>query len=76
MTLKEFNKLTYDEKIFIVVDKGTFLENYVTKEIRINLYAVAKFYVELVYESALNKIVEVRSFKFGHELDKYTINSV
>lgn len=71
MTLKEFNNLTYDKKLFAVVDKGVFLDNYVTKEIRMNLYAIDKFYVELVYESVENKIVEVRSFNHGVELDKY-----
>ena len=37
-----------------------------------NLYSVDKFYVELVYDGELNKISEVRSFKTGVSLDKYT----
>ncbi len=37
-----------------------------------NLYAVEKFYVELVYDPNLNKVVEIRSFKSGIHLDKYT----
>ena len=72
MLLKEFNNLTYDEKLFTVVDKGVFLDNYVTVNIRINLYSVSKFYVELVYDSELNKEVEIRNFKSGVNLDKYT----
>ena len=72
MTLQEFNNLNHDEKLFTVVDKGVFLDNYVTTETRMNLYSVDKFYVELVYDSELNKVVEVRSFKSGVHLDKYT----
>tara|TARA_R110002049_G_scaffold308819_1_gene514201 strand:+ start:2677 stop:2811 length:135 start_codon:yes stop_codon:yes gene_type:complete len=37
-----------------------------------NLYAVDKFYVELVYDSEENRVVKVRSFKVGVHLDKYT----
>lgn len=72
MTLEDFNKLNFDDKLFAVVDRGTFLDNYVTTEIRMNLYSLDKFYVELVYDGDKNKVVEVRSFKSGIHLDKYT----
>jgi hypothetical protein len=72
MTLQEFNMLDHDTRLFTVVDKGTFLDNYVTTDIRMNLYAIDKFFVELVYDSDENKIIEVRSFKSGSELEKYT----
>ncbi len=72
MTLKEFNILDHEERLFTVVDKGTFIDNYVTTDIRMNLYAIDKFFVELVYEDEFNKIIEVRSFKSGKELEKYT----
>ena len=72
MTLKEFNKLDFDAKLYKVVDEGTFLDNYVTDDIRMNLYAVDMFYVELVYDGDENKIIEVRSFKSGPELEKYS----
>ena len=72
MTLEAFNNLNYDEKLLTVVDLGTFLDNYVTVDIKINLYSIDKFYVELVYDGELNKISEVRSFKSGIHLDKYT----
>jgi len=32
------------------------------------------FFVELVYDKDENKITEVRSFKSGHRLDKYSLN--
>jgi hypothetical protein len=72
MRLKEFNELTFDEKLFKVVDEGTFLDNYVTRDIRMNLYAIGKFFVELVYDPDINKVVEIRSFSNGGQLDKYT----
>jgi hypothetical protein len=71
MTLKVFNALNHDTRLFTVVDKGVFLDNYVTRDIRMNLYAVDKFFVELVYDSEENKIIEVRSFTSGPELEKY-----
>ena len=38
---------------------------------RCNLYAVDKFFVEVVYNPEHNSITEIRSFKTGHSLDKY-----
>ncbi len=75
MTLDEFNKLSFDEKLYLVVDKGTFVDNYITNNIRMNCYALDKFFVELVYCSVKNKIIEVRSFDSGADLDKY-LNSI
>lgn len=71
MKLEDFNKLSFDEKLYMVVDKGTFIDNYVTNDIRMNCYAVERFFVELVYCPEKNKIIEVRSFNSGIDLDKY-----
>jgi len=51
---------------------GTFLDNYFTKDICINCYAIAKFFVEVVYDAEHYTITEVRSFKYGGSLDKYS----
>ena len=72
MTLYDFNKLTLEEKKATVWDKGTFLDDYITEDIRINFYAIDKFFVEVVYDSEHNFITEVRSFKYGHSLDRYS----
>ena len=74
MTLYEFNILTLEEKQASVWDKGTFLDNYVTKEERCNCYAIDKFFVEVVYDAEHNTITEIRSFKTGYLLDKYSLN--
>ena len=49
-----------------------FLDNYITKDIRISCYAIDTFFVEVVYDAEHNTITEVRSFKYGVHLDKYT----
>jgi len=72
MTLYNFNKLSLEEKQKLVWDKGTFLDNYLTQGIRINCYAIDKSFVEVVYDGEQNVITEVRSFKSGHSLDKYS----
>jgi len=51
---------------------GIFLDNHITKKEKCNLYAIDRFFVEVVYNPEKNKIVEFRSFKTGHLLDKYS----
>ena len=71
MTLYEFNRLELNERMEAVNQYGTFLDNYITQDIRINCYTIDKFFVEVVYDAEHNTITEVRSFKYGHSLDKY-----
>jgi len=72
MTLYDFNKLSLEDMQKVVWEHGVFLDNYVTKEERLNCYAVDKFFVEVVYDGEHNEITEVRSFKSGYSLDKYS----
>jgi hypothetical protein len=72
MTLYEFNALTLEEKQTIVWNKGVFLDNHITKVERVNCYAIDKFFVEVVYDADHKVITEVRSFKSGSCLDKYS----
>lgn len=71
MTLEEFNKLDHETKLFEIVDNGTFVDNYITTEIKINCYSLHKFFVEFVYNGDENRISEIRTFEDGVELDKY-----
>jgi len=32
------------------------------------------FFVQVVYDAKQNKVTEVRCFKEGHRLDKYSVN--
>lgn len=49
MTLYDFNKLSLEDKQTTVWNNGTFLDNYITKDIKINCYAIDKFFFEVVY---------------------------
>ena len=73
MTLYEFNSLTLEVKQTTTWKHDTFLENYITQDIRINCYAIDKFFVEVVYDAEHNVITEIRSFKYGHSLDEYSL---
>ena len=72
MTLYEFNALTLGEKQATTWKLGSYLDNYVTKGVKINCYAIDKFFVEVHYNSEQNTITKVTAFKSGHNLDKYS----
>ena len=72
MTLYEFNSLSLGEKQSTIWEKGVFLDNYVTKDVRINCYAIDKFFVEVYYDAEHNTITNFTAFKYGSNLDKYS----
>jgi len=74
MTLYEFNRLSKEEKLKKVWSIGVFLDNHISKTEMLSCYAIDMFFVELVYDADKNKIIEVRNFKSGHRLDKYSPN--
>ena len=53
MKLYRFNTLTLDGKQATIWEKETFLENYITKNSRINCYAIDKFFVEVVTRQSI-----------------------
>jgi len=63
MTFYAFNRLEFNEHMEAANQYGIFLDNYITKDIRINCYAIDKFFVEVVYDAENNVITEVKSFK-------------
>jgi len=74
MTLYQFNRLSEEEQIFEVWNTGIFLDNYILETEILSCFAIDNFFVELVYNAGLNKVVEVRSFEGGWCLDKYAPN--
>lgn len=74
MTLYEFNILDFNNRMEAVNQLGIFLVNHISENEKLNLYAINKFFVEVVYCSKTNKITKLRSFKCGHRLDKYSID--
>ncbi len=74
MTLYDYKMLSEDEQWDTLWDKGKFLANLKIIDKSFSLYAIDKFFVEVVYDAEQNTITEVRSFKTGHLLDKYSVN--
>ncbi|WP_296316735.1 hypothetical protein [Winogradskyella sp. UBA3174] len=72
MTLYEFNLLSLENKQAKVWEIGTFLDNCVTKDVKINCYAIDRFFVEVVYDAEHNTVTDVTAFKTGKNLDKYS----
>jgi hypothetical protein len=72
MTLYDFNSLDFKEQLTIVYDVGVFIENHITENRRCNLYAIEMFFVELTYNTETNSVTEIKSFKAGYLLDKYS----
>ena len=72
MTLYEFNLLEDNNKYQTTWDLGEHIDTLITKEYRINLYAIDKFFVEVYYNPKTNKIEDIQSFIHGHSLDKYS----
>jgi len=50
---------------------GTFLANRVNDGMKVQLHALSNFYVEVVYKSEENKIIEFKSFKTVKGLEPY-----
>ena len=74
MTLYNFNKLSLEEQQAVLWRDGEFLDNRITEKERCNVYAIDKFFVEVVYDPEHNVITELRAFKSGKTLDKYSID--
>lgn len=72
MTLYEFKTFDEPEQYNAIWDKGVYLDNAFEKGKRINIYAIDVFFVEVVYGSKTDEIIENQPFKGGHRLDKYS----
>ena len=70
MTLYEFNTLADDEKANAVW-QGSFLADREEDGLKIQLYAVDNFFVELFYDATENKITAFRSFNSKRLLAPY-----
>ena len=72
ITLSEFNLLDINNQTETINQQGVYLDNHITKYEKFNLYAINMFFVEVCYNSIENSIVEIKSFKSGHLLDRYS----
>ncbi len=72
MELKAYKKLKPERRLSLVWSEGTFVDSYVGKRLRINLYSLFKFFVEVHYNAESNEIVDFDAFVEGGELDFHT----
>jgi hypothetical protein len=74
MTLQDFDYLTFIEKLNVVKEFGEFADNFRSKTENIRCFSVHKFFVEIVYDTEMTNIIDIRGFESGISLDKYVIN--
>jgi hypothetical protein len=72
MTLYEFNPLDINNQMETVNQQGVYLDKYINKNEKFNLYAINMFFVEVCYHSLENKISGIKSFKSGNLLNRYS----
>ena len=70
-SLYEFKLLPDEEQYYITFNQGQFLDSYFERDRRFALYAISKFFVEVEYDVANNKIVGKISFISGPKLNRY-----
>tara|TARA_R110000868_G_scaffold71713_2_gene209696 strand:- start:25615 stop:25824 length:210 start_codon:yes stop_codon:yes gene_type:complete len=64
--------LSQHDKYDITFNEGIFIDSRQEGESRFALYAIDKFFVEIEYRYLINKIENLRSFRYGALLDKYS----
>jgi len=71
MTLYEFILLDKTQQYEVTFQKGEFVDFHLENNKRFALYAVDMFFVELEYDIATNKIINLVSFLEGEKLNRY-----
>lgn len=72
ITFDQFLSLPTYEKFDVIFIKGDFLDARTEKKRLVVLYAIEQFFVELYYDPGSNKIIKVKSFEAGENLNKYS----
>ncbi|WPP53236.1 hypothetical protein [Catalinimonas niigatensis] len=70
MIIEEFKKLSRYEQVNFLQYKGVFLTVLKTKHYIFKLYAIDKFYVELLYDTSLGT-VDINVLSSTNKLDYY-----
>lgn len=71
-TLYEFKQLSDHKQYDTIFNRGEFVDYYFQGNSRFVLYVLFKFFVEIEYDSANNKILNKVSFITGEKLDRYS----
>ncbi|KAA2218538.1 hypothetical protein [Maribacter flavus] len=72
MGIYEFNSLSDHDKYDTVFTNGQFVDSVKDGRITYALYSLSYFWVEVMYDSPMNKILEIGSFVEGGSLDRYS----
>ena len=72
LTLYEFKRLPEQEQYSIAFNCGTFIDYLEQKNKKLVLYAINLFYVQVVYNTTTNKIINITPFKTGKRLFRYS----
>lgn len=70
--LNEFLLLNKDERANYLWEHGEFIINLKEHEQSFNLYSLNGYFVEVIYSNQTNKIIDIKPFRKGYTLDKYT----
>lgn len=70
LSLYDFKLLPDEEQYYITFNQGQFLDSYFERDRRFALYAISQFFVEVEYDTTINKIIDKASFISGDKLDK------
>lgn len=71
MTLAQFNKLRIEEQQKAVLINGVFLSERKDPPLRMMLYDMESFYVEVFFLSRYNKVAWFNAFQSTKKLDPY-----
>jgi hypothetical protein len=74
MTLYQFKALDETQQYEVLWDKGVFITHRAEAGCTLMLYQIDAFYVELKYDSDMNKLVCLRSFLSTNRLELYLKN--
>ena len=74
VTLNEFLALPREKQFDAIFTIGDYLETRAQDNNQVILYAVDRFFVELYFDSKINKIKKIKAFEKGKILNKYSEN--
>lgn len=75
VTLYQFNQLSGNARLAAALYQGTYLATrWPAAEEAVNLYALHGFFAEVVYDTGVNQLLGLRSFKDLEGLEAYVAN--
>src|SRR5688572_12244635 len=70
MVMDEFNTLSLNDRVYILMEKGNFLESFAYHNYYILLYSLGTHFIELFYDKSTSQIVWILEAN-ENDLNKY-----